>query len=379
MIFLATGTAIFKPGIQGTLGHVLPHGKSSTGWGAFYWLVNVGAMIGPPLAGFLRAMSWSYVFYGCAAIVSLNYLMLFTYQDPESGYAKKDSVTDVMIVTLKNLMNGRLIVVLSILAGFWLMMYQLWDLAPNFIADWVDTRDILGMFPEAWTHVPADDRGRQVLQENVLNFNAFLIVLLIIPLSMLVRKMKTLVAMLIGMIIATLGIITSGTNTGWFLLLAIFLFSAGEMLTGPKKLELFDLIAPPGKKALYLGYVNVPVGVGWLVGSLISGYLYGNFGEKAILSLKYLAEKTEYLANNGLAAWNGDVATLEATVGVKRSGAFQALMEHMKLNGTDATQLLWDTYSPQQVWYQLAGIGVASIIALFFFIRWVRRTGDMDV
>ena len=38
------------------------------------------------------------------------------------------------------------------------------------------------------------------------------------------------------------------------------------MLTGPKKLEYFALIAPPGKKALYLGYVNIPVGIGAAVG-----------------------------------------------------------------------------------------------------------------
>ena len=49
------------------------------------------------------------------------------------------------------------------------------------------------------------------------------------------------------------------------LLLGIAGFSMGEMLTGPKKSEYLGLISPPGKKGLYLGYVNIPVGIGGLV------------------------------------------------------------------------------------------------------------------
>src|SRR5690606_13453108 len=138
-MLLATGTAIFKPGIQGSLAQSLDKGNSSKGWGTFYWLVNVGAMLGPPLAGYLRGKSWDWVFYGCAAIVSLNYLMMFTDRDPQSGYAKKDNALQVFVVTLKNLIDARLATFLLILSGFWLMMYQLWDLQPNFIVDWNDS------------------------------------------------------------------------------------------------------------------------------------------------------------------------------------------------------------------------------------------------
>ena len=61
-MILATGTALFKPGIQGSLAQGLDKTNSSKGWGVFYWLVNVGAMMGPPLAGFLHKLSWGWVF-----------------------------------------------------------------------------------------------------------------------------------------------------------------------------------------------------------------------------------------------------------------------------------------------------------------------------
>jgi hypothetical protein len=378
-ILLATGTAIFKPGIQGTLAHNIDKSRSSTGWGVFYWLVNVGAAVGPPLAGMLRKLTWPWVFYGCAIIVSINYLMLFTYEDPETEVDDTQDAIQVMIVTLKNLWDGRLIAIILILSGFWLMMYQLWDLHPNFIADWVDSSAIANMswFPQSWTHMT--DRGRQVLQENLLNLNAALIVLTLVPLSVLVRKMRTLVAMAVGMLIATLGIVVSATSSGYVLVLAICLFSLGEMLNGPKKLELFDLISPKDKKALYLGYVNIPIGIGWAVGNKVSGYLYDNYGEKARLSLQYLAEKTDYLQRMGLSKWNGDPATLEKATLVTRPQAYATLKNYLGKGGPEVTQILWDTYQPYQIWYYLAGFGIASMAALFIFIRWTQKTGKMNV
>ena len=379
-MILATGTAIFKPGIQGSLAQSLDKHNASKGWGIFYWLVNVGGMMGPPLAGILRAISWPSVFYGCAIIVSVNYAMMLTYTDPESGYEAKDSFLTVFRITIKNILDPRLMTFLLIMSGFWLMMYQLWDLHPNFIADWVDSRHIVEMLPvpDAWTH--ETDRGVQVLQENLLNLNAFLIVVFVIPLSVIVAKMRTLSAMLIGMIVASMGIVVGGvTMSGGMLLFGIVLFSFGEMLTGPKKNEYLGLIAPKGKKGLYLGYVNVPVGIGGFIGSKLAGYLYGNFGEKAVLAQRYLAEKTDYLSAKGRGPWNAEVGSLSDTLAVQRHEAYAELKQYLGLSGETATQLLWETYHPYRVWYWFAAVGIVAIIALLIFNLRARKWQDMNV
>ena len=96
------------------------------------------------------------------------------------------------------------------------------------------------------------------------------------------------------------------TNLGGIFLLGVVGFSLGEMLTGPKKNEYLGLIAPPGKKGLYLGYVNIPVGIGGLVGSKLQGFVYGNWGEKAVLAQKYLATEAGYAAADaGIQALGG--------------------------------------------------------------------------
>src|SRR4051812_34663719 len=103
VVLLATGTALFKPGVQGSLAQSMDKNNSSVGWGLFYWLVNVGAALGPPLAGYLHGKGWPWVFYGCAAIISLNFLMLFTYPEVDSGADKTADVGKVFRDTIKNI------------------------------------------------------------------------------------------------------------------------------------------------------------------------------------------------------------------------------------------------------------------------------------
>jgi len=385
VMVLATGTAFFKPSIQGSLAQNLTKDISSLGWGIFYWVVNIGAAIGPFVARLIlgeahTVESWRLLFLASAGFTCVNFLLMFTFKDVPSGADKSESPLNVLKRTMKNIVEPRLLTWLAIMSCFWLMMYQLWDLHPNFITDWVDSSELAGLLINLpFSHIWASDtaRGLQVPQELMLNINPAMIVLIIIPVSWMVRKMRTLSAMLIGMSVATCGVLVSGlTSSGWVLVLGIVFFSLGEMLTGPKKNEYLGLIAPPGKKGLYLGYVNIPVGVGGFIGSKMAGYIYGSFGEKAVLALKYLATKTPLGAGKG---WDGDVETLETTLGVTRPEAFAKLMEVTGHDAVTATQLLWDTYQPQYaVWLPFAAIGVVAIVALAIFGQMAKRWSDMN-
>ena len=82
-IVLAAGTGIFKPGIQGTLVKATNRENSSMAWGIFYQTVNIGGWIGPLMAAYLRQLSWENLFYACAAIIALNFILLLTYKEPD--------------------------------------------------------------------------------------------------------------------------------------------------------------------------------------------------------------------------------------------------------------------------------------------------------
>jgi proton-dependent oligopeptide transporter, POT family len=383
VMVLAFGTAFFKPSIQGALAQNLTKKTASLGWGIFYWVVNIGGAVAPFIASWIvddhSPMAWRNLFLASAAFTSLNLITLLFVKDVPSGASKTESILEVFKRTMRNIVEPRLVTWLLIMSCFWLMMYQLWDLHPNFLTDWTDSSAVAG----AAAHLPfvgeglsaETERGLQIPQEKLLAVNAMLIIVLMIPVSWVVRKMRTLSAMAIGMLVATAGLLIAGlTNSGWIFLTGVLFFSLGEMLTGPKKQEYLGLIAPAGKKGLYLGYVNIPVGIGGYIGSKMAGYLYGHYGDKAVVAQKYLAE---HVIEGG--SWDGKLESLDAAAGVDRTAAFAQLQEVTGLDAIAATQLLWDTYSPQYaVWIPFACIGVFATIALVVFGQMAKRWKDMD-
>jgi len=394
VLVLASGTALFKPALQGSLAQNLTKENSSIGWGLFYWVVNIGAAIGPFMADMILTAafshsegsifhslfgdvysraSWRALFTASAIITALNYLMLLTFKDVPSGAEKDKNPLQVFVHTIKNIFEPRLIIWLLIMSCFWLMMYQVWDLHPNFLEDWVDSSAIAANVP--WQY--ESNRGVMVPQHIMLNLNALWIIVFMVPISWMVRKMRVLECMVLGMALATAGTIVSGfTATGGIFLLGIVFFSTGEMMTGPKKNEYLGLIAPPGKKGLYLGYVNIPVGIGGGFGAVMAGWLYGHYGEKATLALKYLCDHTDYLGGK---VWDGKLATLESITGIQRTEAMAKLVEYTGMDHVTATRMLWDLYNPQyHVWIPFATIGVIAIIALVIFAKMARKWSDMD-
>ena len=392
ILTLATGTAFFKPAIQGSLAHNLTKANSSMGWGIFYWVVNVGAFVGhflPSLfllkgwfgAASNSAAAWRNLFLASAVFSSFNLVFLVFYKDVPSGASRTEGLLRVLKRTVVNIAEPRLLAFMAIMSCFWLMMYQLWDLQPNFIADWVDSSRIarsLGWLPGFLYKMAVENtaRGPMIPQQVLLSCNAFFIICGVVGTAWLTRRMRTLESMLIGMILATIGVLVAGwTQSGWLLIAGILFVSLGEMMTGPKKSEYLGLIAPPGKKGLYLGYVNIPVGVGVFAGSWIAGIVYGRYGEKAVLALRYLAEKTPFGQGKG---WDGSVGTLEATLGVRRTGAMAKLQEVTGLDPVAATQTLWDTYHPQYIWIPFACIGVVAAISLYIFGQKAKKWNDMN-
>lgn len=359
---LALGTAIFKPGVQGTMCQTLTKKNSSVGWGTFYMLVNIGGFLGPPLAHFLVGISWPAVFYGCAGIISLNFLMLLTYKDPAPGGEQKGRPFEVFWLTIKNIFNLRLAIFILIMSGFWLMFMQLFDMLPNFIVDWVNSSAVvhdLGL-PQ-WMLQNNSPRAPQISQEWLINANAGLIVIAVVFVSFLVSRMRRVHSIFLGITISSLGLVAAGfTTSGYFCLLGILFFSVGEMLSSPKMNEYLGVIAPEGKKGLYMGYANIPQGIGWGLGSLFAGHVYDNMGDKANLAIDYLQ------TNFNLTA-------------VDRTEAMNKLVEVTGKTHQEVTDLLWSAYHPYELWYSFAGIGLLSAVAMLFYAKWVKKYEAPDV
>ena len=374
-LLLALGTAVFKPGLQGIIATQIKKDNASLGWALFYQLVNFGAFLGPPLAGVMRLMDWKYVFLSCAAIVTLNFGLFITFKEPDKGEkpedkkAGRDPFFTTLIQSAEGILEPRLMAFLAIFSGFWAMFYQLFDLLPNFITDWVDSSDLyaavatplMGLFGST----PPEDWAGMVPQEHMININAGLIMLFAFAVGYLTGRLRSMQAMIVGILVAAIGIYSLGLSTsGFWVLGSIVIFSIGEMMASPTKMRYFAGIAPPGKQALYLGYVNATTGIGWSLGSLIAGTMYQEGGDKVVLARRFLVEE------RGMGE--------QLVADMPKTDVLPTLAQQLSQSEGAVRDLLYATYSPQHVWTWFTVIGIVSMLGLVGFDQITRKNASWE-
>ena len=362
---VGTGTAIFKPPVQGMVAKTLNEGNSSLGFGIFYWIVNIGGALAPTIAASIRGTeenpTWGNVFYGAAIVSVINLLYcLILFIEPEKDEAKAgQSPITVFTETMKQLWQDQpMFRFLLVISGFWLMFMQLWDLLPNFINEWVDARDVgraltylLGSSAKAV--LTADGALKP---EMLINIDSVTIILLVLPLTWFLGRYSMLFSLLLGMAIAMVGFLGAGLgHTGYLVALFIFIFAIGEIICSPKFSEYVGMSAPPDKKAQYMGYSNMPFAFGWFIGNIISGPLYDTFSSKTQLAGRYLTEQLGMSPAALKALGDKEIlSTLAAKLGVDQYAA---------------TEILWQTYHPWVIWIILGSVGLASLIGMVLMAR----------
>jgi MFS family permease len=288
-------------------------------------------------------------------------LWLFTYREVNPGSDSATGVWQVVVDTAREILNPRLLAFIVIISVFWAVLEQLWDTLPNFIVDWVDSYPLARHLPEFMLSRNLS-RGPQITQEWVINLNPFLIILIVVPLSWYAnRVMRRLTSIFFGFILVSLGIYVVGLSMSIFTCLAgITFFTVGEMMCSPKMREYLAVIAPPDKKALYMGYASIPYALGWGYGSFLAGQIYERTGEKAGLALRYMSE------------------VLKVHELPDRSQSFATLTEMLGQTPAQVTRLLWDKYDPSWVWTPFAIAGIIAAIAMYAFIHFAKRWKDVN-
>ncbi|MBO4349819.1 MAG: MFS transporter [Proteobacteria bacterium] len=302
---IGLGTALFKPPVQGVVARSLNEQNSGVGFGFFYWVVNIGGFLAPMIASFLRGSdetpTWHYVFYGAAFVTLFNLLItILFFKEPEhikkEGEEEEEHKTmlHVLAKTMGILWKDKnMLLFLLIVSGFWLMFMQLWDLLPNFIDEWVDRRAVGQAMPQ-WDFIKNNylESNGALKPEIIINIDSATIILLVLPLSALFSRYKMMTALVLGMIISVIGFIMSGmTMSGGLCCLGVFIFAIGEIICSPKFNEYIGMTAPKDKKAIYMGFSNIPFAVGWAVGNLLSGFLYESFSSKTAFAMDWLTKK----------------------------------------------------------------------------------------
>jgi len=375
-MLLAFGTGIFKPGIQGTMVKSVKRENSTMAWGIFYQLVNIGGWLGPLIAVQLRQLSWNSLFYTCAAIISLNFILLLMYKEPgkEDRLAKKAKIKSGEIVqvslwkeSFREATKPLVLGYMFAFSGFWFMFNAMFDVLPKHIEDWVNTSTIVtDLFGPGGTQNPVwigllglDHAGTKVMPEYLMSVNFLMIATTCFIVAGLTAKFRILSSMLVGCILCCLAMALVGFSPmAWAMLIAIAVFSLGEMLLSPKKGEFMGNIAPADKKAMYLGFVMLPQGIGWTLEGKLGPWLYDIYASKDRLSKEYLEQLG--MATDKIAA-------------IKNGEGFDTLVAFTGKPAQVLTDTLYQANNIGMAWYIIATVGAASGVGIYLYAKWVYR------
>ena len=260
----ALGPGVVKPCVAGTTARASNENVRSIGYSIYYTLVNVGGAVGPIMAFVVRKkMGWGVesVFRVAALSVFLMFwVTLFFYREPtRSGDQQVASVFSAiknMFVVLRNL---RFVTFLIIFSGFFVIFWQQYISMPLFIRKYVN--------PNADVDL-------------LLSVDAIIVICFQIAVTYVSRKLPAFTAMTLGFLITSLAwVIPALHPTVPMFVVALVLVALGEITQVSRYYEYISRLAPAGQQGLYMGFAFLPIGIGYLIGGRLGGYLVHHYGE----------------------------------------------------------------------------------------------------
>jgi POT family proton-dependent oligopeptide transporter len=269
LLVMATGSGLFKPIISGTIARTTNEKNSGFGFGVYYWMINLGALVAPLVAGYIRdTLSWSWVFTISSIYCALMLLpTVFLYKDPPKPKSSK-KLKEVLAGALTVLSDARFMLLIFVYSCFWILYFQNFGSVLWYLRDFIDPAPITRFFARMGMNYT-------LRPEHVTVVNAGTIVLLQIFVNLIVKHIKPLPTMVVGILIGSAGFfVLAMSQHAWIFLLGIAVFSIGEMTCHPKYYSYIGIVAPQEKKATYMGYAFLYGVIGSLVGSNVGGEMY---------------------------------------------------------------------------------------------------------
>ncbi len=350
-VILGLGLGVFKPTLQASISSQIAGSNESLGWGIYFMLYNFAVFLSGFFSVWMKSFSWQHVFWGSAAVFSMNFLLLFFFPAVKRSKNQQIENKEVVKEIFRGLFERKVLWFVLIMSGFAFIFMQFYETYSNFLVDWSDTSPLVNALslPEMFTmKLPT---GTMVAYEWMINLNSVLIILFVAGLSWLMARIPTVKAIIAGMILCTCGMAALGSSTLWYAAAGgIVIYTFGEMIVNPRFTEYLSMMAPTGSKARYMSYLNISFAFGFAGGALSGGYFYRHLGEKAVMA-------ADYLQNHGFSG------------AIDPSSAFLKMTEMTGLSPQQANTLLWESYHPWQVWIPFIAVGIATVTGLLLYYR----------
>jgi dipeptide/tripeptide permease len=268
-------------------------------------------------------LSYIFAVATVAAIVAF-FVVLVSYREPTAqagAPAKpKKSAGKILLDMVLVLKSGRFTLYLIVMTGFYFIYNQVYNVLPLYVKRVVETDPAMDLYTAA---------------------NPFVIVCFQLAISSAFGRIRPILSMTLGTVIIALAMLINivpiymaggpqAVIANWlplasvFIVMTVALIALGELFTSPRMYEYIGALAPKGQEGLFLGYANLPLALGAMLGGPVGAYIFNDVMAKG--------------------------ATTKA----------DGLLELVPANNAEG-------------WLILMGIGFASAASLWLFNLWLER------
>ena len=327
ILIIGMGGSVIKPCISGTV-QKTAGARATLAFGIFYMVINIGSLVGRGISYYVRtSYDLSYIFavaVGCSVVAF--FVVLFLYRDSaEDIQARRErkgrrSVGRILLDMVLVLKNTRFALFLLVSSGFFFIYSQVYNVLPLYLKKVVETDPAVDIYTMA---------------------NPFTIVFFQLLITKIFGRMKPIKSIIVGIIIIGVSMLINiipiyfADNVRiqvWdllpigslFITLTVAMIAFGELFTSARTYEYIGALAPKGQEGLFLGYANLPMAIGSLIGGPAGAAIFN-----------------EIMCRNSTVMENG-LLQLDPT---------------------------WNTLG----WVVLMSIGLISALSMWLYNRWLRK------
>lgn len=273
LVLIVLGGSFIKAVISGTVARETTSETRARGYAVFYMMVNIGAFIGKtvvdPLRKSMGDQGLVYLNYFSASMTLIALIAVFFFYKSVKTEGQGKSFAEIGKGLLKVLGNVRLVVLILIISGFWMIQGQMYATMPKYVIRMIGEEASPGWYA---------------------NVNPLVVFVLVNFVTSFMKKRTALTSMTIGMLIIPLSalVMAGGTLIGsdyvlglhpvaFMMIVGIAMQAIAECFISPRFLEYFSFQSPKGEEGLYLGFSHLHSFFSYLFAFGLSGFLLDKY------------------------------------------------------------------------------------------------------
>ena len=271
LIVISIGGSFVKAIISATVAKTTHSSNRARGFSIFYLVINIGAFSGKtvvkPLRESMGDAGLVYINYFAASMTLIAFFAVwYFFKSSNLKNENRRTLSEVLDSFRLLFANKRLMLLILIITGFWIVQHQLYATMPKYVLRMA---------------------GESASPSWYANVNPLVVILTIGLVTKLMSSKSSLTSMTAGMLLMPLsallmasGALLNSDNSimgmhpiAFMMVVGIVFQGLAESFISPRFLEFFSFHAPKGEEGLYLGFSHFHSFLSSLIGFGLSGYL----------------------------------------------------------------------------------------------------------